>query len=58
MDGGRYFMIIFADKPGHVAKTPASIAGIHVDMTGLKHILWYHIARFCLQSTFDVSVLA
>ena len=27
-------------------------------MTGLKHILWYQIARFCLQSTFDISVLA
>ena len=26
-------------------------------MTGLKHILLYHIARFCLQSTFDISVL-
>ena len=26
-------------------------------MTGLKHILLYQIARFCLQSTFDISVL-
>ena len=56
--GGRYFLIRFSDKPGHVEKTHASIAGIHVEMTGLKHILWYHIARFFLQSTFDISVLA
>ena len=26
-------------------------------MTGLKHILWYQIARLCLQSKFDISVL-
>ena len=41
-----------------MAKNPASIAGIHAEITGLKHILWCHIARFCLQSTFDISVLA
>ena len=58
MDGGIYFLIIFADKPGHVAEKTASIAGIHVEMTGLNHILWYHIARFCFQSTFYISVLA
>ena len=57
MYGGRHFLIIFDDKPGHVAKKPAPIAGIRVEMTGQKHILWYHIARFCLQSTFDISVL-
>ena len=58
MDGARYFLNISADKPGHVAKNSAYISGIRVEMTGLKHILWYHIARFCLQSTFDISVLA
>ena len=57
MDRGRYFLIRFAYKPGHVKKKPASIAGIHVEMTGLKHILWYQIERFCLQSIFDISVL-
>ena len=41
-----------------MAKNPASIAGIHAEITRLKHILWCHIARFCLQSTFDISVLA
>ena len=54
---GRYFLIIFADNPIHVEKNPVSIVGIHVEMTGLKHILWYQIAKFCLQSTFDISVL-
>ena len=39
VDGGRYFLMRSADKPSHVAKNPASIAGIHVDVTGLKHIL-------------------
>ena len=58
MDRSRYFLIRFAEKPGNVEKKPASIEGIHVDMTGLKHILWYQIAKFCLQSTFDISVLA
>ena len=58
MDRGRYFLIRFSEKPGNVEKKPASIEGIHVDMTGLKHILWYQIGRFCLQSTFDISVLA
>ena len=51
-------MIRFVDKPSHVAKKTASITGIHAEMTGLKHILWYHIARFCLKSTFYISVMA
>ena len=57
MDGSRYFLIRFDDKLGHVAKKPASIAGIHIEMTGLQHILWYHIARVFLQSKFDIYVL-
>ena len=39
VDGGRYFLMRSADKPVHVEKNPASIAGTHVDTTGLKHIL-------------------
>ena len=39
VDGGIYFLMRSADKPVHVEKNPASIAGIHVDTTGLKHIL-------------------
>ena len=58
MDGGRCFLVRFSDKPGHVAKNSAYIEGIRVEMTGLNHVLWYHIARFCLQSTFDILVLA
>ena len=27
-------------------------------MTGLKHFLWYHIARFFLQSKFYIYVMA
>ena len=48
VDGGRCFLVRFSDKPGHVAKKSAYIAGIRVEMTGLNHVLWYHIARFCL----------
>ena len=58
VDRGRYFLIILADKPGHVAMKTASIAGINVEMTGLKYIFCYYITRFCLQSTFYISVLA
>ena len=37
-DSGRYFEIIFALIPGHVAKDPLLIAGIRVHFVGQQRI--------------------
>ena len=56
-EGGRCFVMSLVVRPGQVEKNPALIALIHVVITGQKHILWYHISRFCFVSNVEIWTL-